>query len=146
MKAFDLDVINYIDDIQEKLKTTIGKLYNGGYTSSETKRLTTLKDLANIVGDPTKINPDSIFHGRIVVFTGTLSSMVRAEAQQIIINIGGFIGNSVTKDTDFLIVGQQDYRVVGDDGMSSKQEKAVKLIEKGSKLEIISEDDFLKNI
>ena len=146
LKAFDLAGINSIDDIQEKLKTTIGKLYNGGYTSSETKRLTTLKDLANIVGDPTKINPDSIFHGRIVVFTGTLSSMVRAEAQKIIINIGGFIGNSVTKDTDFLIVGQQDYRVVGDDGMSSKQEKAVKLIEKGSKLEIISEDDFLKNI
>ena len=44
------------------------------------------------------------------------------------------------------IVGQQDYRVVGDDGMSSKQEKAIKLIEKGSTLEILSEDDFLKNL
>lgn len=36
--------------------------------------------------------------------------------------------------------------IVGEDGMSNKQEKAVKLIEKGSTLEIISEDDFLKNI
>jgi DNA polymerase-3 subunit epsilon len=42
----------------------------------------------------------------------------------------------VTKNTDFLVVGQQDYRVVGDDGMSSKQEKAIRLIEKGSDLEI----------
>jgi DNA polymerase III subunit epsilon len=30
--------------------------------------------------------------------------------------------------------------------MSSKQEKAIKLIEKGSTLEILSEDDFLKNV
>jgi len=45
-----------------------------------------------------------------------------------------------------LVVGQQDYRIVGDDGMSGKQEKAVKLIEKGSFLEIISEDDFLRNL
>ncbi|MEZ4904537.1 MAG: BRCT domain-containing protein [Spirosomataceae bacterium] len=87
-----------------------------------------------------------MFYGRTVVFTGALSSMVRAEAQQTIADIGGIIGNSVTKDTDFLVVGQQDYRVVGDDGMSSKQEKAVKLIEKGSILEILSEDDFLKNL
>jgi len=72
--------------------------------------------------------------------------MIRAEAQQIIADIGGINGKSVTKGTDFLVVGQQDYRIVGEDGMSNKQEKAVKLIEKGSTLEIISEDDFLKNV
>jgi hypothetical protein len=32
------------------------------------------------------------------------------------------------------------------DGVSSKQEKAVKLIEKGAGLEIISELDFLRNL
>lgn len=72
--------------------------------------------------------------------------MVRADAQQKIADIGGANGSSVTKDTDFLIVGQQDYRVVGDDGMSHKQEKAIKQIEQGSTLEILSEDDFLKNL
>jgi DNA polymerase III subunit epsilon len=134
------------DDFPEKLKTTIGQLYQGGYRPSETKRIYKAKDLTKIVDDPTKHNPESIFYGRTVVFTGALSSMVRAEAQQTIADIGGIIGNSVTKETDFLIVGQQDYRVVGDDGMSSKQEKAIKLIEKGSTLEILSEDDFLKNV
>lgn len=72
--------------------------------------------------------------------------MVRAEAQQIIANIGGILGNSVTKETDFLIVGQQDYRVVGEEGMSSKQKKAINLIEKGYALEILPEDNFLKNL
>lgn len=146
LKAFDIAGVNSFDDFPEKLKTTVGQLYDGGYKPSETKRTYKPHDLSKIVGDPTKHKTDSIFYGRTVVFTGTLSSMVRAAAQQTIADIGGNIDNSVTKETDFLVVGQQDYRVVGDDGMSSKQEKAVKLIEKGSTLEILSEDDFLKNL
>jgi DNA polymerase-3 subunit epsilon len=146
LKAFELAGVSSPDDFSDKLKTTIGQLFQGGYRPSETKRLHKARDLTKIVGDPIKHNPDSIFYGRTVTFTGTLSSMVRFEAQQTIADIGGVIGNSVTKDTDFLVVGQQDYRVVGDDGMSNKQEKAVKLIEKGSSLEILSEADFLKNL
>jgi DNA polymerase-3 subunit epsilon len=146
IRAFEIAGVNSVDDFPEKLKTTIGQLYNGGYRPSETKRIYKAKNLAQIIGDPIKHNEESIFYGRTVVFTGTLSSMIRTEAQQIIADIGGINGKSVTIDTDFLVVGQQDYRVVGDDGMSSKQEKAVKLIEKGSSLEILSEDDFLKNL
>lgn len=146
IKAFETAGVNSIDDFPEKLKTTIGRLYNGGYKPSETKRTYKSKDLSKIVGDPAKHNEESIFYGRTVVFTGTLSSMVRTEAQQKIADIGGINGKSVTKETDFLVVGQQDYRVVGDDGMSKKQEKAMKLIETGSTLEVISEDDFLRNL
>jgi DNA polymerase III subunit epsilon len=146
LKAFEIVEITSLDDFPEKLNTTIGQLYDGGYRPSETRRINKAKDLSKIIGDPSKHNLNSIFYGRTVVFTGTLSSMVRADAQQIIADIGGINGNSVTKDTDFLVVGQQDYRVVGDDGMSSKQEKAVKLIAKGSLLEIISEYDFFKNL
>jgi len=146
LKAFDIAGITSIDDFPEKLKTTVGQLYDSGYKPAETKRIYKPRDLTNIVGDPAKHNPDSIFYGRTVIFTGALSSMIRAEAQQLIADIGGIVGNNVTKDTDFLVVGQQDYRIVGDDGMSNKQEKAVKLIVKGSTLEILSEDDFLKNL
>lgn len=146
LKAFEIAGVSSIDDFPTKLRTIVGRLYDGGYKPSETKSLHKVQDLAKIIGDPSKHNPDSIFYGRTVVFTGTLSSCVRADAQQFIADIGGVLGNSITKDTDFLVVGHQDYRVVGDDGMSSKQEKAMKLIEKGSALEVISEDDFLKNL
>lgn len=146
LKAFQIVGITSLNDFPEKLKTTVGQLYDGGYRPSETKRISKTKNLTKIVGDPTKHNSNSIFYGRTVVFTGALSSMIRAEAHQTIADIGGIIANTVTNETDFVIVGQQDYRVVGDDGMSSKQEKAVKLIEKGSELEILSEDDFLKNL
>lgn len=60
-------------------------------------------------------------------------------------NIGATPTNSVTKATDVLIVGQQDYRVVGSEGMSSKQKKALELIAKGQDLEIMSESEFLEN-
>ena len=99
-----------------------------------------------IVDECTGPNPESIFYGKSIVFTGALGSMPRSEAQQIIIYIGGLPGDSVRKDTDFLVVGQQDYRIVGDSGMSSKQRKAVDMVNKGHSIEIISEEDFLKNL
>ena len=146
IKAFELAEVLCRDDFPEKLKTSIGQLYDGGYRPCETKRFYKARDLASIIGDPTKHNLNSIFYGRTVVFTGALSSMIRAEAQQTIADIGGIICGNVTKDTDFLIVGQQDYRIVGEDGMSNKQEKAIKLIDKGATLEIISENDFIRNL
>ncbi len=54
--------------------------------------------------------------------------------------------NSVTKKTDILVVGQQDYRIVGADGMSSKQKKALTLLEKGHDIEILSETEFINRI
>lgn len=146
IKAFEIAGIQSVDDFPEKLKTTVGLLYDGGYKPSETKRIYKPKDISKIVGDPAKHKLDSLFYGRNVVFTGTLSSMTRAEAHQLVADIGGNIASSVTSSTDFLIVGQQDYRVVGEDGMSNKQEKAIKLIEKGADLEILSESYFMQNI
>ncbi|WP_333616056.1 BRCT domain-containing protein [Bacteroides pyogenes] len=92
------------------------------------------------------LNLNDRFYKKNVAFTGKLSSMVRAEAQQIIADIGGINQDGINKNTNFLIVGQQDYRIVGEDGMSAKQEKAIKLISKGQDLEILSEDDFLHSV
>jgi DNA polymerase III subunit epsilon len=142
--AFERMGVTCKEDFPDKLRIVVGQLFEGGYRPSETRQLNRNPSL--IVGDPTKHNPESIFCGKTVVFTGTLSSMVRADAHQLIADIGGTLGNGVTKQTDYLIVGHQDYRVVGDDGMSGKQEKAVKLIEKGATLEILSERDFLQHI
>ena len=146
LKIFNEAGIRSKDEIPERLKTTIGKLIANSYFASETKRAKTLRDLAQLGGDSSKHRPDSIFYRKNVVFTGKLTSMIRDEAQDIVATIGGIIQTGVNKHTDILVVGQQDYRVVGEDGMSAKQEKAVKYIEKGQEIEIISEDDFLRNI
>lgn len=144
--AFNSAEVNSINEIPEKLKVTIGELYLDGYKPSESKKDYSNKNLSLIIGDTEKHNPESIFYCKTVLFTGTLSSMTRAEAQQLIADIGGYNGKTISNETDYLVVGQQDYRFVGEDGLSSKQEKAIKLIEKGSQLEIISEEEFLKNL
>ena len=82
--------------------------------------------------------------GRSIVFTGTLS-MMRHEAAQMAADKGAIIKGAVSKRTDYLVVGEQDLALVGDDGMSSKEEKAVALNASGeAQIHIIRESEFLR--
>lgn len=72
--------------------------------------------------------------------------MSRTDAFHRIADIGGVLSNSVSKKSDFLIIGQQDYKIVGDDGMSNKQEKAFQLIAQGVPIEVLSEDEFIRSL
>jgi len=148
LKAFEVSGVTQPDDITSKLQTTIGQIALGSFKPSRTKRASLFGqiDARTIKGDPTKHDVDSIFYGATVVFTGTLSSMTRGEAQQLVADIGGILANNVTKETNFLVVGQQDVRLVGDDGLSGKQEKAIQLRAKGQEIELMSEADFLSSI
>ena len=96
--------------------------------------------------DPSTIDESNYFFGKSVCFTGTCQYGVRKQLLQKVAEIGGIPTNDVTTKTDILVVGQQDYRVVGDFGMSNKQKKALKLLEKGQGIEILSEIEFLSRL
>ena len=96
--------------------------------------------------DPSTIDESNYFFGKSVCFTGTCQYGVRKQLLQKVAEIGGIPTNDVTTKTDILVVGQQDYRVVGDSGMSNKQKKALKLLEKGQDIEILSEIEFLSRL
>lgn len=96
--------------------------------------------------DPSKVDTGNYFFGKSVCFTGTCQYGVRKELLQKVAEVGGIPTDSVTAKTDVLVVGQQDYKKVGNDGMSGKQEKALKLLEKGKEIEILSEAEFLSRI
>ena len=66
----------------------------------------------------------------------------RQEAAQIIVNLGGSCENGVTKKTNFLILGNNDYCSSIKDGKSSKQKKAEEYKLKGQDIEIIPESVF----
>ena len=99
-------------------------------------------DLRTLTSANININPDNPFYGKECVFTGKLERMVRADAAQLVVNLGGTAGNNVTKKTNFLILGNNDYCSTIKNGKSSKQKKAEQLILSGASLEIIPEDVF----
>ncbi|MCL5986093.1 MAG: NAD-dependent DNA ligase LigA [Actinobacteria bacterium] len=66
------------------------------------------------------------------VLTGKLSSFTRAEAEQLIKRLGGRVSESVSKSTDYVLVGEEP---------GSKYDKALNL-----GVRILSEDEFKKLI
>ena len=90
-----------------------------------------------------RIVHDGPLAGKNIVFTGELS-FSRADATLLAQQAGAAVKTSVSKKTDYVVLGVQDERIVGCDGMSSKEEKARSLIESGCGIEIIDEAAFLR--
>jgi NAD-dependent DNA ligase len=82
--------------------------------------------------------------GKSFVFTGKLSRMGRAEAKARVADLGGVVKSSVTKDLDYLVIGDEGSPLYGAGKKGSKMIAAEKLIAAGAALKIISESDFLK--
>jgi DNA polymerase-3 subunit epsilon len=131
--------------LENKLQVYFGCLNQEGFLNSVCKHIQK-PSLKTIIGNAERNDPDSLFYQKKVVFTGTLSSMTRTEAMQQIADIGGYPEKGVTSTTNILVIGQQDYKIDGESGMSSKQKKAIEMKEKGFDIEILSEEDFLQNI
>jgi len=63
---------------------------------------------------------------------------------QMAINVGAVVKTSVSKKTHYLVVGKQDTDLVGEDGLSSKEEKAYELNAScQADIKIIKEQEFL---
>ncbi len=99
-------------------------------------------DISTIVPSAVEIDDDGFFFGKHVVFTGTLEKMVRQEAMQLVVNLGGILDNSVTRNTNYLILGNNDYNAILHGEKSSKQKKAEKLKLAGQDIDIIDELTF----
>lgn len=104
------------------------------------------EDLSKIKATTEVFDESHPLYKKVCVFTGTLEKMTRKEAAQIVANAGGINGNSVTKETNFLILGNNDYRKSIKDGKSNKQKKAEQLILKGQDLLILPENEFYRII
>ena len=75
-----------------------------------------------------KISENTFFTDKTVVLTGTLNDFTRKEAKNIIENMGGNVSSSVSKNTDYILLG---------DNPGSKYQKALSL-----GIKILDEDGF----
>ena len=84
------------------------------------------------LGSTEVVDESNPFFGKVVVLTGTLSSMGRNEAKGILENLGANVSGSVSKKTDFVIAGVE---------AGSKLDKAQKL-----GVTVLDEEAFLNMI
>lgn len=98
-----------------------------------------LKELVAALEEPDENHP---LYKKNCVFTGTLDRYDRKTAMQLVTNVGGVCQSGVTKDTDFLILGDNSFCASIKGDRSSKQLKAEKMITDGSDMQIISESTF----
>ena len=91
-----------------------------------------------------EINVDGEFYGKRIVFTGELDSMNRSEAIQIAVNNGAAVASSVSKKTNYLIVGKSDFLDFKNGIKTNKFKDAEAAKISGSNIEIIDEEDFLR--
>lgn len=89
-------------------------------------------------------NKSHPFYDKTVVFTGNLEGIDRKTAMQKVANLGGIPRSSVSRKTNYVVVGKQDLNLVGPTGKSSKQRKAEELINSGYDLKIIDENQFIQ--
>lgn len=96
-------------------------------------------------GEPAEVI-DSAISGKSFLFTGTLESMGRKDAQKRVKELGGTAPSGVNKALDFLVIGDKDYEKYEGGWRSSKLKKAEKYIDDGATLRIINETEFSKMI
>lgn len=108
----------------ERYQTIIDKLKQAGVN---------LSNLKKVSGEAT--NTNTSLEGLTFVITGTLPTLKRDEAKEIIEAHGGKVTGSVSKKTDYLLAGEE---------AGSKLTKAQDLQAKGEKIQIIDEAMLLE--
>jgi len=99
---------------QDENKMMIQRLRDAGVRMAEDKLLT---------------DSNQRMSGKTFVLTGTLKTMTRDQASETIKKAGGKVSSSVSKNTDYVVVGESP---------GSKYERAMKL-----GITILNEDDFI---
>lgn len=146
----DVAEVYSIDELVEKYHYRYGSFEGGSYKPFNRQRdyssKTNLDQFAKeYEADKDGFDDENPFYDKEVVFTGTMNRP-RQELMRMVMDIGGRTKDNLTRSTNYLVIGQQDFRVVGDSGMSGKQKKAMEMIAKGANLTILSEDEFMQMI
>ncbi|MCM8797574.1 MAG: NAD-dependent DNA ligase LigA [Candidatus Omnitrophica bacterium] len=128
MKA-ERDVLDSIYEVGPVLSESIVHYFS---SVSVRRLIERLKKAGINMQEGLRESRDTPFSGKNIVFTGELKSYSRAEAEELVLSLGGNATSGVSKNTDFLVVG---------DNPGSKYEKAKQL-----GVKIINEAQFKEMI
>lgn len=120
------DALNAIDGVGSVLATALIETFSTPDTRAAVDRLIDQLDVQSMALRDTMGSPVA---GKVVVFTGSLKRMTRAEAKVRAEDLGAKVSGSVSKKTDFVVAGP---------GAGSKAKKARDL-----GVTLLSEDEWL---
>ena len=129
MNASEEELLS-IHEIGPEIAESVVAFFNEKHNREEIERLRKAGVKATTMVEERK--EKAILEGKTFVFTGALQSFSRDEAKAIVEELGGRASSSVSKKTDFVVVGENP---------GSKYEKAKKL-----GVKIITEEEFKKMI
>ena len=129
LASASLDELNAIRDIGDIVAKSISNWFQNNHNE---KLLEKLKKAGVRVIRAESTQKSNKFKGTIFVFTGTMESMSRETAEQLVREHGGDASSSVSKETDFVVTGANP---------GSKADKAKKL-----GVKILDEKEFLKMV
>ena len=87
--------------------------------------------------------PKSELYQKKVLFTGKLVKMKRKDAQKQVRELDGLTPDSITKDLDYLVLGDADIERFKEGWLSGKLKKAKNFNDKGASIKIMGETEFL---
>lgn len=130
MKNFSLEDLQQLKDIGTKVA---GSIFDFFQNEDNIKMLESLAGKGlNITGDKTKTITGKL-SGSTFLFTGTLPTLKRSNAEKLAEENGGKLLSSVSANLNYLVAGES---------AGSKLEKARKI----KSIKIINEEDFLNLI
>jgi DNA ligase (NAD+) len=122
-----------LDDIGPVIAESVHAFFGSDYGRNLISELLELGlNPGTPVTRPHKEESGQILSGRTVVVTGTLNQMSRDEAKQLVRDHGGKAASSVSKNTDFVVAGEN---------AGSKLTKAQDL-----GIEVLTEQEFLDRL
>lgn len=126
--------------------STIFKLYEsikGNFINyEESKRVPlTLKERIEALSITDISHDNQLVNNKVFVFTGSMDTITRIDACELVVKLGGIVEDSITRKVDFVVLGGRFTRTK-DKGKSNKLKKAEALVSKGHDLKIIDEFVF----
>lgn len=101
MKSLSIEEIKNVDGIGDKIGATLHEWFNNEKNRKYLEKL----EKININFTINSLKSSGNLAGKSFVITGTLSNYTREQAKDLIKKSGGKIHSSITKDTNFLVVG-----------------------------------------
>jgi DNA ligase (NAD+) len=129
LEPLDHDALIEIEDIGPAVAKDIIAFFSEDHNREIIERLLNEITVEDYVPPQTV---DSVFGGKTIVLTGTLTQMTRAEAKAKLENLGAKVSGSVSAKTDYVIAGLD---------AGSKLKKAQEL-----NVPVLSEDEFIEKL